>query len=217
MKILKNIGVGFLVSFLGSIPLGYLNVIGFHLYEYAGMESLIPFLFGVMTIEGIVIYGTLIFADRLMRNKKLLKYIEAFSVIFMFVLAFTFHNGALHPKAQQQILEEYLKYSPYVMGALLSCFNFIQLPFWTGWNLYVLNGRYIDIRKGHKFTYIAGTLIGTFAGMMVLILSLARLTMQTEFIANNVMLYFIPAVFAALGFFQGVQFWRKYFRKPIAN
>jgi hypothetical protein len=217
MKILKNISVGFLVSFLGSIPLGYLNVIGFHLYAYAGMESLIPFLFGVMTVEGIVIYGTLIFANRLMQNKKLLKYIEAFSVIFMFVLAFTFHNGALHPKAQQQILEEYLKYSPYIMGALLSGFNFIQLPFWTGWNLYVLNGRYIDIIKGHKFTYIAGTLFGTFAGMMVLILSLSRLTMQTAFLANNVMLYFIPTVFAVLGVFQGIQFWRKYFRKPIDN
>ncbi|WP_309640231.1 hypothetical protein [Flavobacterium sp.] len=213
MKTIKNIAVGFLVSFLGSIPLGYLNVIGFHLYQYSGIGSVIPFLLGVITIEAVVIFGTLVFADKLMRNKKLLKYIEAFSVIFMFVLAFTFYSGAQHPKLQQDIFEKYLKYSPYVMGILLSCFNFIQLPFWTGWNLYVLNGRYIEIKNGNKFTYIAGTLLGTFAGMMVLILSLARLTSQTEFLTKYLMLYMIPSVFITLGVYQGVQFWRKYYRK----
>ena len=210
MKTFKNIAFGFLVSFLGSIPLGYLNVIGFELYRYSGIDSLIPFLFGVITIEGLVIYGTLVFADRLMRKKMLLKYIEAFSVLFMFVLAFTFYSSAQHPQAQQKILEKYLKYSPYVMGVLLSAFNFIQLPFWIGWNLYMLNGRYIDIKNGQQFTYLAGTLLGTFAGMMALILLLAQLTAQTEFLTKYVMLYVIPAVFVALGIFQGIKFWRKY-------
>lgn len=213
MKTLQNIGVGFLVSFLGSIPLGYLNVIGFELYRYSGINSLIPFLFGVMTVEAIVIYSTLVFADKLMRNKKLLKYIEGFSVVFMFVLAFVFFKGTQHPETQKHILEQYLKYTPYVMGILLSCFNFIQLPFWTGWNLYVLNGRYIEIENGKKFTYVAGTLLGTFAGMIGLILSLATLTAQTEFLTKYIMLYIIPAAFVALGIFQGIQFYRKYFLK----
>ena len=210
MQVLKNIAVGFLVSFMGSIPLGYLNVIGFQLYQYSGIKSLIPFLLGVMTIEGIVIYGTLVFADQLMRNKKLLKYIEAFSVVFMFVLAFTFYTGAQHPKVQQHLFEKYMKYSPYIIGILLASFNFIQLPFWTGWNLYVLNDRYIKIENGMKFTYIAGTLLGTFAGMMVLVLSLAQLTLQTEFLTKYVMLYIIPGIFAGLGIFQAVKFYNKY-------
>jgi len=213
MKTLKNIVVGFIVSFLGSIPLGYLNVIGFHLYQYSGIESLIPFLFGVMTIEGIVIYGTLVFADRLMRNQKLLKYIEAFSIIFMFVMAFTFYTGAQHPKEQQDIFDKYAKYSPYVMGVLLSCFNFIQLPFWIGWNLYVLNGKYIEVKKSGKFTYLLGTLFGTFTGMLILILSLARLTSQNEFLTKYVMLYFIPGVFVGLALYQAVVFYRKYIKK----
>ncbi len=213
MKTFKNIAFGFLVSFLGSIPLGYLNVIGFELYRYAGLESLIPFLLGVIAIEGLVIYGTLVFAEQLMRQKRLLKYIEAFTVIFMFVLAFMFYSSAQHPQTQQQLLEKYLKYSPFVIGILLSAFNFIQLPFWTGWNLYMLNGRYIDIKNGQQFTYLVGTLLGTFAGMMVLILSLAQLTAQTEFLTKYVMLYIIPAIFVGLGIFQGFQFWRKYFSK----
>ena len=84
MKILKNIGVGFLVSFLGSIPLGYLNVIGFDIYNHAGIASVVPYLFGVITVEVFVIYFTLIFANQLISNKKLLKIIAGFSVLFMF-------------------------------------------------------------------------------------------------------------------------------------
>lgn len=211
MKNLQNIGVGFLVSFLGSIPLGYLNVIGFELYRYAGMHSLIPFLLGVMTLEAVVIYATLVLVHRLVRQTRWLKYIEAFSIVFIWAMAYTFYAGSQHPESQQQLLEKYLKYSPYLMGVLLSSFNFIQLPFWTGWNLYVLNGKYIDIEKGSKFSYLIGTLLGTFSGMLVLILSLVQLTQQTEFLSENMVHLLIPGAFVLLGIYQAVRFWQKYF------
>ena len=40
MQIIKNVFIGFLVSFIGSIPLGYLNVIGFKLYPNLFMRQL---------------------------------------------------------------------------------------------------------------------------------------------------------------------------------
>ncbi|MFT7351846.1 MAG: hypothetical protein ACI9XR_001606, partial [Flavobacterium sp.] len=42
----KNIFVGFLVSFIGSIPLGYLNIIGFNIFQFSGILSTIHYLFG---------------------------------------------------------------------------------------------------------------------------------------------------------------------------
>ena len=72
MKALKNIVVGFLVSFIGSIPLGYLNIIGFVVYSKSGMNNLLLYLLGVITIEALVIYCTLLFADKLSKNKKLM-------------------------------------------------------------------------------------------------------------------------------------------------
>lgn len=209
MKTFKSIIVGFLVSFLGSIPLGYLNVIGFQIYQNSGIDSVISYLLGVISIELIVIYLTLIFAERLMSNKKLLRYIEGFSAIFMFVLAFSFYSSAQHPSENQTVISKYLEYSPYFSGLFLSGLNFIQLPFWTGWNLYLLNGKYITIDK--KYFYVAGTLLGTFAGMLTLILSLYFVSSQTDFLAKYLMLYIIPAVFAVLGIFQGFQFWKKYY------
>lgn len=211
MKYLKNILVGFLVSFVGSIPLGYLNVIGFDIYNQSGLSSVIPFLLGVISVEVFVIYFTLIFAEQLVNNKKLLKYIEGFSVLFMFVLAYIFYASAANSNSQTSVLNEYRDRTPYFVGIFLSVLNFVQIPFWVGWNLYLLNGKYVEVAASKKYFYVFGTLFGTFFGMLALILSLHFLTSQTDFLAKYLMRYIIPFVFVGLGMYQGIQFWRKYF------
>ena len=140
---LKNVFVGFLISFIGSIPLGYLNVVGFEVFHKFGLKETIFYLIGVISIEFFVIFFTLIFANKLMGNPKLLRFIEAFSVIFMFVLAYAFYSSSNSGATNQSVLEKYSHYSSYVVGIILSCLNFIQIPFWMSWNLYLLNGKYI--------------------------------------------------------------------------
>ena len=90
MKALKNLVVGFGVSFVGSIPLGYLNIIGFEIYSKSGIYSLIPYLAGVVCVEILVIYFTLIFAKKILENKKILKWIEIFSIVFLLVICILF-------------------------------------------------------------------------------------------------------------------------------
>ena len=206
MQNLKNIFVGFLVSFIGSIPLGYLNVIGFQIYEKSGMQPTIYYLLGVICIEFLVIYFTLIFAKKLAENKKLTKYIEGFSVLFMFMLAAVFYFGS-NSKTDYATT---FHYTPFILGIVLSSLNFIQIPFWTGWNLYLLNGNYIEISNARKYVYVLGTITGTFFGMLVLILSLNYFASNVDFLAKYLMKFIIPAVFLGLGIFQGYKFYRKY-------
>ena len=213
MQNLKNIFVGFLVSFIGSLPLGYLNIVGYEVFQQFGLNETIWYLLGVISIECIVIYLTLIFANQLMNNKKLIRFIEGFSVLFMFLLAFIFYSSSNQNTTESSVLEKYIDYSPYVVGIILSCLNFIQIPFWTGWNLYLLNSKYIEISKSRKYFYVIGTLIGTFFGMLALILSLNYLTNQTDFLANYLMKIIIPLVFIGLGLFQAFSFYKKYLRK----
>lgn len=212
MQKLKNIFVGFLISFIGSIPLGYLNVVGYEVYKNSGLNDTILYLIGVISIEFIVIYCTLLFANQLIANKKLLKFIEAFSIIFMFLLAYIFYSSASKETSNQSVLEKYVNYSPFVVGLILSCLNFIQIPFWTSWNLYLLNGNYIEISKSRKYFYVLGTILGTFSGMLVLILSLDYVTNQTDFLAKYLMKIIIPMVFAGLGIFQAFKFYKKYYK-----
>jgi hypothetical protein len=206
MQNLKNIFVGFLVSFIGSIPLGYLNVVGYQVYEKAGLSPTVLYLLGVIIIEFFVIYFTLIFAKRLAANKKLTKYIEGFSIVFMFVLAYVFYSSG---KAKSDFSTTY-DYAPLLLGIVLSCLNFIQIPFWTGWNLWLLNGKYIEISGYRKYIFVLGTIVGTFCGMLTLILALHFFASNVDFLAKYLMQIIIPLVFLGFGIWQGFKFWKKY-------
>lgn len=210
MKALKNIIVGFLVSFIGSIPLGYLNIIGYEVYSRSGMDSLILYLFGVITVEAFVIYFTLIFADKLAHKKKLIKAIEIFSIFFMLLLAYTFYSQSKMEVSQQKDLKSYIEYSPYIIGIIFSGLNFIQIPFWTGWNLYLINSKYITAEGNLKWLYIVGTLSGTFFGMLLLVFFLNLVTKNTDNLSKYLLSHVIPLVFIGLALFQTYSFFRKY-------
>jgi hypothetical protein len=148
----------------------------------------------------------LIFADRLAANTKRTKYIEGFSVLFMFILAVIFYFGS-NSKTDYTISFDY---SPFVLGIVLSCLNFIQIPFWTGWNLYLINGNYIEVSKSRKYFYIAGTIVGTFCGMLTLILSLHFFASNVDFLSKYLMQIIIPLLFFALGVYQAISFYKIY-------
>ncbi len=212
---MKNISVGFLVSFIGSIPLGYLNLVGLEIYSKSGLHNLVFFLFGVVFVETFVIYFTLLFAKQLIRNKKLMKVIDFLAVGFMFVLACLFYFNSDSNVTLDSNLLGYLMYSPFVIGVVLNCFNFLQLPFWTSWNLYLLNGKYITIERKLKYYYIAGTLIGVFLGMLSLILVLQAVFQKTNQFSKYIIPVFIPLLFIVLGSIQVFKVYKKYF-KPTA-
>ena len=209
MQNIKNIFVGFLVSFIGSIPLGYLNVIGFDIYNASGIQPTIFYLFGVILIEFFVIFSTLIFANKLNNNSKLLKFIEAFSIVFMFVLAYVFYSSASSEHANKPFFSN-LGQSFFLTGLLYSSLNFIQIPFWLSWNLYLLNRNYIEVSNTRKYFYIFGTVAGTFFGMLTLILSLHYFASNVDFLSKYLMQIIIPIVFLGLGIFQAIKFYKKY-------
>jgi hypothetical protein len=212
MQHLKNILVGFAISFVGSIPLGYLNVVGSHVYNNAGVNSACLYLLGVVFIEFFVILITLLFANKLISNKKLLQFIEAFSVVFMFFLAILFYTNANNTNSSAILSQTTLSLHPLVLGILLSCLNFIQLPFWLSWNLFLLNAKHIEITNEFKYSYLFGTSIGTFSGMLTLILSLSFVTHQTDFLNKYLIQIILPLVFFSFGILQGFKFYKKYLK-----
>jgi len=212
MKSIKNISVGFLVSFMGSIPLGYLNLVGLEIYAKSGLYNLVFFLCGVVFVESFVIYFTLLFAKQLVSKKKMMKIIDFFSVVFMFALAYVFYLNFNQTAKSQNYLQDYLVYSPFIIGVILNGFNFVQLPFWTSWNLYLLNGKYISIERELKYYYIAGTLIGVFLGMLSLIVVLQTVSQKANQFSKFILPVFIPLFFIVLGSIQVFKVYKKYFK-----
>ena len=212
MKEFKNIFFGFIVSFLGSLPLGYLNIIGVEVFSKLGINSLVFYLLGVILIEAVVIYFTVIFANQLAENKKLMKSIDFFAVFFLLLIAYLFYAHSNQEAEKSNFLKDYIHYSPFFIGMVLCCLNFLQIPFWMGWNLYLLNAKSISLDLNLKFYYILGTLIGTFFGMLLVIILLDSLSLKILDYSKWIIPIVIPLFFVALAVYQGLKVYKKYFR-----
>lgn len=206
---LKNIFVGFVVSFAGSAPLGYLNIAGYEIFSYKGWPALLPYVLGVIVVEAVVIYATLVFADKLASKKKLIRGIELFSIVFMFALATVFFIKTGQPE-QDLFFRKYFNHSPLVIGLILSAVNFMQLPFWLAWNLYVVNHRYVTTFGNRKIFYLIGTLVGSCAGIIGISVGLDCVGRSGSL--SDYMPYLFPAVFLILGIYQSIGYYRKYHR-----
>lgn len=214
MKLLKNFIVGFLVSFVGSIPLGYLNLVGFQIYLKSNIMQLSYYLFGVVLVESVVVYITLHFANRLNLNQERKRWISIFSVFFLLIFAYYFYSSS--PKATNNHIDfdHLLLYPTFLIGLLLSCTNFAQLPFWMSWNLYLVNANYIHIEKKSNWFYLIGTVFGTFLGMLVLILGIEKIS-NSGIIHKSTISNSIPLIFVGLAGFQVFQLIRN--KKPQSS
>ena len=208
----KNVLVGFVVSFLGSLPLGYLNIIGVEILSKLGMNPLVYYLFGVIAVEAIVIYFTVIFAKQLAEKKKLMRFIDFFAIFFLLLIAFLFYAHSNQTLADHNYLVKYVQYSPFLIGMVLCGMNFLQIPFWMGWNLYLMNANYIFLEQKLKFHYIFGGLIGTFFGMLATIVLLNSLSQQLLDYSKLIIPIVIPLFFITLTVFQVCKVHKKYFR-----
>lgn len=210
MKAFKNIIAGFIVSFVGSLPLGYLNIIGVEVFSQLGMESLVSYLLGIIVVEAVVIYFTIIFSNQLAENKKLMKSIDFFAVFFLLLLAYLFYANSDQTNENHNYLSDYVQYSPFLIGMVLCGLNFLQIPFWMAWNLYLINAKYITLSKKLKFHYIFGTLVGTFWGMFAAILVMDSLSEKILDYSKWIIPILISLFFIVLAFFQTFKVYKKY-------
>jgi hypothetical protein len=201
LKSIQNICVGFLVSFIGSIPLGYLNLIGFDIYMQTGIEQLMYYLFGVVLIEAVVIYCTLQMMHKLHLNPKWKSRVSVFSILFLFFMAYYFYSKDVKIAENTEVTTTLFQFPAFLTGVFLSCLNFAQIPFWMSWNLLLTNGNYISVEKTPKWFYVIGTLIGTFSGMLLLISGIKSIS-NLGFIHNQTISKSIPLLFVCLAFFQ---------------
>lgn len=212
MKPLKNIAVGFTVSFLGSLPLGYLNIVGVEVFSKLGLHSLVFFLLGVIIIQTVVVYFTVIFANQLISNKKLMKGIDFLAILFLLLLAYLFYAYSGQTTQDHNYLQQYLQYSPFLIGMVLCGANFLQIPFWVGWNLYLMNANHISLVKNLKFHYILGTFMGTFFGMIGAIVVLDSLSHTTFSFSKYIIPIGIPLFFIVLAILQAFKVYKKHIR-----
>lgn len=211
--LLKIFFVGMLVSFLGSLPLGTLNIAAMQISISNGVVSAMLFSLGSLIAEIIYVRISLVAMDWIRKQEKILKALEWITLAIVLALAAASFYAALHPKVGKNVVLD----SPlpkFVLGLVMSAVNPVQIPFWFGWSTVLFTKKVLLPRNDHYNSYILGIGIGTFIGNCVFIFGGILIANK---ISNNqdILSWVIGGIFLITAI---IQLWRILKKKdPVHN
>src|SRR6476661_5707188 len=167
-KLLRIFFTGLLISFLGSLPLGTLNIAAMQISISDGLEPAILFSLGSLTAEMVYVRLSLIAMDWVRKQQKLFKILEWVTLGIVVALAISSFYAAVHPKLHKNIILS-STLNRYVLGLMMCAVNPVQIPFWFGWSTVLFTKKVLLPQNSHYNLYILGIGIGTLLGNFVFI------------------------------------------------
>ncbi|MBK6383839.1 MAG: LysE family transporter [Chitinophagaceae bacterium] len=204
--LLKIFFTGMVVSFIGSLPLGTLNIAAMQISVSDGVMAAMLFSFGSLLVEIIYVRISLVAMDWIRKQEKLLKALEWVTLLIVLALAFSSFYAAMHPKVEKNFVLD----SPlpkFLLGMVMCAVNPVQIPFWFGWSTVLFTKKVLLPRNDHYNSYIIGIGIGTFIGNCVFIfggLLIAARINNNQHILNWV----VGGIFALTALIQAWRMWR---------
>ncbi len=167
-QLLRIFLTGMLISFLGSLPLGTLNIAVMQISISDGLKPAILFSLGSLTAEVIYVRLSLIAMDWVTRQKKLFKILEWVTLLIVIALAVSSFYAALQPGVEENVILS-STLNRFLLGFLMCAVNPVQIPFWFGWSTVLFSKKILQPKNSHYNTYIIGIALGTLLGNCVFI------------------------------------------------
>lgn len=211
--LLKIFFTGMLVSFLGSLPLGTLNIAAMQISISDGVAAAMLFSAGSLLVEMIYVRVSLVAMDWIRKQERVMKALEWITLLIVVALAISSFYAALHPSVKKNVVLS-SSLPKFVLGFVMSALNPVQIPFWFGWSTVLFTKKVLLPRNDHYNSYIAGIGIGTFIGNCIFIFGGILIANR---ISNNqdILNWVIGGIFA---FTALLQIWRILKKKdPVHN
>jgi threonine/homoserine/homoserine lactone efflux protein len=163
MKLFRVFTTGMFISFLGTLPLGSLNIAAMQISVSDGLRPAIYFALGALIVEMIYVRVSLVAMDWVRKRKKLFRYLEWATVLIIAALAVTSFIAAADPHVKKNVILSNTLHR-FWLGTGMSAINPVQIPFWFGWSAALFSKGVLQPRTDHYNLYISGIGFGTFAG-----------------------------------------------------
>jgi threonine/homoserine/homoserine lactone efflux protein len=167
-KIFRVSTAGMAISFLGSLPLGTMNIAATNISIQQGTQAGLIYACGSMLVEIIVVRVALTGMCWLAKRHKIFRLLEFFTVALMLALAIGSFVAAYNMKGFANTLPGDIV-SPFWSGVFLSATNPLHIPFWLGWSTVLINKKILLPQNNQYNWYIIGIGLGTISGFMVFI------------------------------------------------
>jgi threonine/homoserine/homoserine lactone efflux protein len=152
-----------LISFLGTIPLGTLNVSAMQIAVSDGISPALNFAFGTLLVEIIYVRLSLVAMNWVRQQKRLLFALEWITLLVLTALSISSFYAAFQTvEIKNPILSNTVH--RFWLGVMMSAVNPVQIPFWFGWSTVLFTKNILHPKESNYITYIAGIGLGTLAG-----------------------------------------------------
>ena len=168
MRLLKIFFWGLMVSFLGSLPLGTLNVAAMQISVQENVQNAILFSLGSLSVEMIYVRISLVGINWIRKQKKLFRWMEWIALAIVVALAIGSFIAAGKPQHAKNVMLDN-NINRYLLGAMMSAINPVQIPFWFGWSTVLFTKNILLPKNSFYNIYIIGIGLGTLLGNCVFI------------------------------------------------
>lgn len=168
-KLIRILLWGLVISFLGSLPLGTLNVAAMQIGIQESIRDALYFSFGSLLVEMIYVRISLVGIDWVRKQQKLMKAMEWITFGIVLALAIGSFIAAMHhdDNAKNVMLNNSMH--RFILGMFMCAINPVQIPFWFGWSTVLFTKKILEPSRSQYNSYIIGIGIGTLLGNCVFI------------------------------------------------
>ena len=192
-----------LISFLGSLPLGTLNIAAMQISISDGIWQATLFSIGSLIAEMIYVRLSLVAMDWVRKREFLFKILECVTLLIVLILAASSFYAAMSPTVKQSVVLS-STLPKIVLGFSMSAVSPAQIPFWFGWSTVLLTKKILlPINKHYNF-YIVGIGLGTLIGNFVFIFG-GRIVAGKLQNSHQVMNWVIGSIFLVTAI---IQIWK---------
>lgn len=169
LKLIQVLFIGLLVSFIGSLPLGTLNVAAMQISIASGVQAALLFSLGSLLAEMIYVRLSLVAMDWLRKQAKLLRVFDFLTFLLLLVLAASNFYISFTENGQSRNLILDSSLPKLLLGFLMSAINPVQIPFWFGWSTVLFSRGLLEANNAQYNVYIIGIGTGTLLGNSIFI------------------------------------------------
>ena len=157
-----------LISFLGSLPLGTLNIAAMQISISDSAIQALQFSLGSLLAEMIYVRLSLVAMDWVRKRQFLFKMLEWITLAIVLILAASSFYAAMTPDVKENVVLS-SSLPKILVGFLMSAVSPAQIPFWFGWSTVLLTKKILLPVNKHYNLYIIGIGLGTLVGNCVFI------------------------------------------------
>lgn len=203
MNFISHICAGIILSFIGSLPFGLINITTSKISIEKGVKAAIWFALGAASVEIIQAYLSITFASVIIKKQTVSEFFQWFSLCLFLGLSIYYFFFTKSEKTAHK--DEQIKTGRLLLnGVTISALNFMVFPYWIFYYSYLKGQELLSFEFPFTIVFSLGVGLGTFLLLFLYVSFGKKLISKYAIVSKyiNKIIGLIFLILASITFFQ---------------